>query len=299
MSGEGLAKAIGNGRFVVTAEFFPPRGSDTAKIKAAADALKGSADAVCASESQDGVRMCSLSACGHLAAAGAEPVLSLLTRDQNRIALQASILGATSVGVRNVMCMSGRHQALTTSGTAKGVFDLDPIQLLRIADAMRKTGQFADGQPLDSPVDFVLGTDTNPFADPVELQVIALDKAVAAGADFVITQPVFNIDRFNVWMTYVRERGIHTRTCILAGVMPLANAQEAVRLAEKYSHLDIPEDVVERLETAQDPQSAGANLAVETIERLKKIEGVRGVHIMAGEDFGLAAKVISSSGLRS
>jgi methylenetetrahydrofolate reductase (NADPH) len=296
MSGEGLAKAIKNGRFVVTAEFVPPRGSDTAKIKAAAEALKG-ADAVCVSESQDGVRMCSLSASGHLAAAGVEPVLSLLTRDQNRIALQASILGAISVGVHSVMCMSGRHQALTTSGTAKGVFDLDPIQLVRIADAMRKTGQLADGQPLDSPVDLVLGIDTNPFADPAELQVIALDKAVAAGADFVITQPVFNIDKFNVWMTYVRERGIHTRTCILAGVMPLTSAQEAIRLAEKYSHLDIPEDVIERLQTAQDPQSAGVHLAAETIERLKKTEGVRGVHIMAGEDFSLAADVISSSGL--
>lgn len=293
MSGEGLAKAISNGHFVVTAEYVPPRGSDTAKVKAAADALKGSADAIFASESQDGVRMSSLAACGHLAAAGAEPVLSLLTRDQNRIALQASILGASSMGVHGVMCMTGRHQALTTSGTAKGVFDLDPIQLLRVADAMRKSGQLADGQQMDSPVELVLGIDTNPFSDPAELQIIALDKAVAAGADFVITQPVFNIGRFAEWMNSVRERGIHTKTCILAGVMPLSSAEEARSLAEKYSHLDIPANVIERLQD----QSAGLKLATETIEALKRTEGVRGVHIMAGEDPGLAAKVIADSGL--
>jgi methylenetetrahydrofolate reductase (NADPH) len=298
MSSEGLAKAITGGQFVVTAEFVPPRGPDSAKVKAAAEALKGSVDAICASESQDGARMCSLSACGHMAAAGAEPVLCLLTRDLNRIALQATILGAASMGTSNVMCMSGRHQALTASGTARGVFDLDPIQLLRVADAMRKEGKLADGQKLDSPVNFVLGADTNPFADPTELQVIGMEKAITAGADFVMTQPVFNIDRFNAWMTQVRERGLHTKTCVIASVMPLATAQDAVQLTEKYSHLDIPDDVIKRLETAGDQRASGVQLAVETIEQLRKIEGVRGIHIMSGEDYALAADVLSSSGLK-
>ncbi|MDO8588525.1 MAG: methylenetetrahydrofolate reductase [Armatimonadota bacterium] len=297
MSSEGLAKAIADNRFVVMAEFIPPRSADAAGVRAAAEALKGSVDAICAAESPDGARMCSLSACGHLAAAGAEPVLSLLTRDCNRIALQAAILGARSMGAPNMMLMSGRHQALTSSRTARGVFDLDPIQLIRVADALRKQGRLADGQTIDSPIDFTLGTDTNPFADPTELQVIALDKAVSAGADFVITQPVFNIDRFNVWMTYVRQRGIHERTCIIASVMPITSSQDAVHLAEKYSHLDIPDAVVERLETAQDPMSAGVHLAVETIERVHNVEGVRGVHIMSGENYELAASVLSSSGL--
>ena len=292
-----LAEAIGNGQFVVTAECRPPRGPDAARLKACASALGGMVSAICAPESDDGARLSSLAACGHLAAAGAEPVLHLLTRDANRIGLQAQVLGAASMGIKNVLCLTGRHQALTSSGTARGVFDLDPVQLLQVADKIRKEGILADGQALDTPVQFILGTDTNPFADPVELQVIGLEKAVNAGADFVITQPVFNFDRFDVWMTYVRERGIHKKTCMIASVLPLTSSQEAVKLAEKYSILDIPEDVVERLDAAQDHIEAGVHLATETIARMRKTEGIRGVHLMTGEDFELAKRVIEASGL--
>ena len=292
-----LAEAIGNGKFVVTAECRPPRGADPARLKACASALGGMVSAICAPESEDGARLSSLAACGHLAAAGAEPALHLLTRDANRIGLQAEILGAASMGIKNFLCLTGRHQALTSSGTARGVFDLDPVQLLQVADKIRKEGVLADGQALDTPVQLTLGTDTNPFADPIELQVIGLEKAVNAGADFVITQPVFNFDRFDVWMTYVRERGIHQKTCMIASVLPLTSSQEAVKLAEKYSVLDIPDEVVERLDSAQDQGAAGVDLAVETIARMRKTEGVRGVHLMTGEDFELAKRVIEASGL--
>ncbi|MCL5104933.1 MAG: methylenetetrahydrofolate reductase [Armatimonadetes bacterium] len=297
MSGEHLAKAVGNGKFVVTAECRPPRGADVARIKACAAALGSSVDAVYIPESDDGVRLSSLAASGHLATAGAEPIMALLTRDLNRIALQSALLGAASGGIKNVLCTTGRHQALTTSGSARGVFDIDPIQLLRVADGMRKEGRLADGQSLDAPIDLVLGIDANPFAEPVELQVLALEKAINAGADFVITQPVFNLDRFNIWMSYVRERGLHENACIIASVMPLSSAQEAVALAEKFNILDIGDDVVERLQSAQYQRAAGMHLAKETIDCLRKIEGVRGVHLMTGEDFELAAEVIKDSGL--
>ena len=292
-----LADAIANGKSVVTAECRPPRGADAARLKACAAALGGMVNAICAPESEDGARLSSLAACGHLAAAGAEPVLHLLTRDANRIGLQAQVLGAASMGIKNLLCLTGRHQALTSSDMAKGVFDLDPVQLLHVADRIRKEGVLADGQAIDTPVQFTLGTDTNPFADPVELQVIALEKAVNAGADFVMTQPVFNFDRFNVWMTYVRERGIHTKTCLIASVLPVTTSQEAVKMAEKYKLLDIPEDVIERLNVAQDNVEAGVHLATETIASLSKIEGIRGVHLMTGADFELARTVIEASGL--
>ncbi|MDO8684098.1 MAG: methylenetetrahydrofolate reductase, partial [Armatimonadota bacterium] len=236
-------------------------------------------------------------ACSHLKSGGVEPILGLLTRDLNRIALQSQMLGALSMGVDNVLCIAGRHQALTTSDTAKGVFDLDPIQLVRILNAMRTEGKLADGTELESPVNMLVGTDTNPFADPIELQAMALDKAVAAGADFIMTHPVFNLDRFNAWMTYVRERGLHTKTCVIASVMPLTSSQQAISLAEKYKHLDIPDSIVERLDSAQDQKSAGVHLAAEIIEYVRKVDGVCGVHIMTGADFELALEVLAASGL--
>jgi len=273
MAGTKLAEAIKSGGFMVTAECRPPRGAGTDAFKSCVDALGGAVSAIGAAESEDGVRQCSLAACGHIMAAGAEPILHLLTRDMNRIALQASILGAASMGIHNVLCLSGRHQALTTSGTAKGVFDLDPIQLLQVADAMRKDGRLADGQQLDAPVELLLGTDTNPFADPTELHILTLERAVAAGADFIMTQPVFDLDRFEKWMAEVRQRGIHTKTCIIASVVPA-----------------IPEDVAEKYKyytLGPKPEEIASGL--------RKIEGVRGIHLVLGDDLEAAKKILSGS----
>jgi methylenetetrahydrofolate reductase (NADPH) len=233
----------------------------------------------------------------HLASAGAEPVLCLLTRDLNRIALQASILGAVSMGVKNVLCLSGRHQALTSCVSAKGVFDIDQVQLVRLADSLRREGKLSDGRGIGSPLPLVIGADANPFSDPIELQALAAEKAIAAGADFVITCPVFNLDRLNAWVSHLRERGLTDKACIIASVMPLTSAKEAVSLAEKYCHLDIGDDVVLRLDSAQDKRSAGVHLAAETIAYLKTVAGIRGVHIAAGDDYELAADVISAAGL--
>ena len=295
--GSNLGKAIAAGEFVVTAEYRPPRGTSVERLLAAAESLAPRVHAVCAPESEDGARMCSMAACRHLAAAGAEPILHLLTRDMNRISLQATILGAASLGVRNVLCLAGRHQALTTCREARGVFDVDAIQLLRIADRMRRDGRLADEEALDSPVDLLLGTDTNPFSDPVDLQILTLDKAVRMGADFVITQPVFNLRRFDEWLDGVRERGVHTRTCVVASVMPLVSKEQASSLLDSHRQLDIPDEVIARLETASDSRATGVELAAATVSHLRSLEGVRGVHISAGEDFDLATDVLTASGL--
>ena len=270
MAGSKLAEAIESGQFVVVAECRPPRGAGADVFKSCVSALGSSVTAISAPESEDGVRQCSLAACAHLIAAGAEPILHLLTRDMNRIALQASILGAASMGIKNILCTSGRHQALTTSGTAKGVFDIDPIQLLRIADAMRKDGRLADGQTLDTPIELLLGTDTNPFAEPVELHLMTLERTVAAGADFVVTAPVFDLGKFESWMEQVRQRGLHKGTCIIASVLPA-----------------IPEDVADKFKYYTPGPGAS-----EIISGLRKIEGVRGIYLMAGDDFEGAKKLL-------
>jgi methylenetetrahydrofolate reductase (NADPH) len=297
MSASGLAEALADRSFVLTVECPPPRGALGGHFTACAAALKDSVDAMSVPESQDGPALCSLAGCSLLASAGAEPVLNLVTRDLNRIALQAAILGACALGVRNVLCLSGRHQALTDSRAARGVFDIGPIQLLRVADAMRKEGRLANGEPIEAPLELVLGTDTNPFADPLELQVLTLEKAVAAGSDFIVTQPVFDLDRFSSWADQVCERGIHDRAHLIAGVMLMASARQAADLAEDRRRLHIPSHTVEQLAAAPDQRSAGIELAVTTVRRLREIEGIRGVHLSTGGDLELAGEVLRASDL--
>ena len=301
-------ESVRSGRFVVTAECIPPRSADAGSIRSCVSSLGNVVNAISVPECEDGVRMSALAACGHVIAAGAEPILHLLTRDMNRIALQASILGAASMGVKVFLCTTGRHQALTTSRSARGVFDVDPIQMIRIADGIRRAGELADGQQIESSdgaspdgpgvnsrtiggVDFLIGVETNPFSEPVELQVMTLEKAAAAGADFVVTQPVFRPEAFERWMELVRQRKLHERICIIASVMPLASAEQAKELGSHYGHLGITEDLIERLGT-----TSGAAMACETAKVLKGVEGVRGISIV-GADPDIAKEVLSSSGI--
>jgi methylenetetrahydrofolate reductase (NADPH) len=293
MAGIKLAEALKNGQFVVTAECRPPQGAGVDIFKSFVSAL-GAVNGIGAPESEDGVRQCSLAACSHLLSAGADPILHLLTRDMNRIGLQASILGAASMGVHNVLCLSGRHQALTTNGTAKGVFDIDPIQLLQVADGMRKEGRLANGQVLDSPVDLLLGTDANPFADPLELHVLALERAAAAGADFVITHPVFDLGRFETWIAEVKKRGINSKTAIIASVKVLSSVEEAAVLAEKFRAMGITDAIIARLKGASDQAAEGLAIAMETAAKLRKTDGVRGIYLMTGDNSDLAAKIIAA-----
>lgn len=263
-----FSQAVKNGEFLITAQCTPPQDSNTTSLESCAAALKDAVHALYVSESEDGVRLSSLAACSHLVKTGVEPIMALITRDENRIALQSSILGAASMGITNILCTSGRHQTLTSSGSAKGVYDLDPIQLLQMAK--------------DMPVEITLGTDTNPFAEPVELNVMVLKKAIKAGAELVITQPVFDIDKFNSWMDIVRS--IEKEIAIIASVLPIASAEQAASYSEIY---DIPDEVI---------KNAGAQQAADIVSSLKKIEGVRGIHIM-GDDFELASQVIKSGGV--
>lgn len=261
MSKEPFQRAIRDGSFVVTGDCLPPRGVDARDLLSSVEPLSAWVSAVYVPENEDGPRMSSLAACSHLLGIGAQPILALVTRDQNRVALQSNILGAESLGVTSVFCTAGHHQALTSSSSARGVFDVDPVQLVRIAAGMRASGELADGTKLDKPIDLVIGTDTNPFAEPIDLQLITLEKASRAGADFVITQPVSDLDRFNIWMSHVRESELHTRLCVIASV------------------------------------STDDAAASEIIGHLRGIDGVRGIHLMTGGDVTQAAELIKTTSL--
>ncbi len=298
MNDKHLATAIGNGRFIVTVQCIPPCvGTGVMDLRTCAAAIGGFAHGVYPAEGEDGIRMSGLAACCHLASAGAEPILGLLTRDMNRIALQSTVLGAASLGLTNILCTSGRHQAVTGSASSRGVYDIDPVQLLRIADDLRKHGRLADGKEIGGQVDLTIGTDANPFAEPPDLHLLTLEKAAAAGADYVLTQPVFDIERFESWMSAVRGCGIDEKICIIPSVMPLTSAEEARVLAEKWRHLSIPAEICEKLRNSSDQRTAGLRIAVETIARLRSAKGVRGINLVTGADYGTAADIMKAGGL--
>jgi methylenetetrahydrofolate reductase (NADPH) len=281
-----LQTVLETGNFAVTAEAGPPRGAKPEVVRDKAKILKGYVDACNVTDNQTSVvRMCSLAACKILKEEGIDAVMQMVCRDRNRIAAQSDILGAAALGISNLLCLSGDHQIFGDHPQAKNVFDLDSIQLLQVAKGMRDESKFAGGKEVDGPPDIFIGAAANPFADPFKIQVPRLAKKVAAGAQFIQTQCVFNLEKFAEFMKGVRDRGLDKKTYILAGVTPLKSATMAEYMASKVAGMDLPAPVIERLKGVEKKKQKqeGIKIAVETVQKLKEIKGVRGVHIMAIE----------------
>ncbi len=301
MNGSSRLKAVlAEGAFAVTAECGPPKGADAEAVLQKAALLKDKVDAVNVTDNQTAiVRMCSLAACTLLKSAGLDPVLQMVVRDRNRIALQSDILGASALGLRNVLCLSGDHQSFGNQPQAVGVFDLDSIQLLQVLKTMRDDGEALGGEPLSRPPDLFLGAAANPFADPLAFRVVRLAKKIEAGAQFIQTQCVYNLERFAAWLGMARDRGLTERAFILGGVTPLKSAGMARYMKNKVSGMDIPQEVVQRMEgePKERQREEGIRICVETIERLKEMPGVHGVHIMAIEWEEAVADIVARAGL--
>jgi methylenetetrahydrofolate reductase (NADPH) len=265
-----------------------------------AETLKGKVDAVNVTDNQTAVvRMSSLAACSLLKSAGLDPVLQMVVRDRNRIALQSDILGASAVGIRNVLCLSGDHQSFGNQPQALGVFDLDSIQFVQVVKTMRDEGTVLGGEPLTKAPDLFIGAAANPFADPLQFRVTRLAKKIKAGVDFIQTQCIYNLKRFESWMTMAGERGLTEKAFILGGVTPLKSAGMAKYMKNRVSGMDIPDDIIKRMEgVPKDKQrEEGIKLCVETIQRLQDIPGVHGVHIMAIEWEDVVAEIVEGCGL--
>lgn len=281
-----LEKVLKAGKFAVTAEAGPPRGAKPEVVREKAKILKGVVDACNVTDNQTSVvRMCSMAACKILLEEGIDAVMQMVCRDRNRIAAQSDILGGASLGIHNLLCLSGDHQVFGDHPQSKNVFDLDSVQLLKIAKDMRDEARFAGGKDIDGPPNMFIGAAANPFADPFKIQVPRLAKKIAAGAQFIQTQCIFNLDKFKEFMKGVRDRGLHQKTYILAGITPLKSAGMAKYMATKVAGMDVPEDIIKRMEGVDKAKQKeeGIKIAVETIQRLKRISGVAGVHIMAIE----------------
>ena len=281
-----LQAVLQAGKFAVTAEAGPPRGAKAEVVRKKAQILKGWVDACNVTDNQTSVvRMCSLAACKIILDEGIDAVMQMVCRDRNRIACQSDILGAAALGISNLLCLSGDHQVFGDHPQAKNVFDLDSIQLLKVATRMRDESKFAGGKDVDGAPDIFIGASANPFADPFKIQVPRLAKKVTAGAQFIQTQCIFNTEKFIEWMKGVRNRGLHERTYILAGITPIKSLPMAEYMATKVPGMDVPLAVLNRIKGVEKKQQKqeGLKIAVETIQQLREVEGVRGVHIMAIE----------------
>ncbi len=290
---------LSEGRFAVTVEVGPPKGADAGKIVEKADLLRSCAHAFNVTDNQTAVvRLSSFAGSVILLQRQLEPVMQLACRDRNRIALQSDVLGAAALGVRNILCITGDHPSVGNHPAAKAVYDLDSTQLLAVIRDMRDKGVFQSGDVLraERPVVY-LGAAANPYADPFELQVVRLEKKMEAGAEFIQTQSVYNMDKFVQWMDDVRSLGLDSKVHILAGVTPLKSVKMAERMKFHVPGTDVPDVVFQRIRQAADPAQEGYLLALETIRELRDVPGVHGVHITALFWEEIIPKLVKEAGL--
>jgi methylenetetrahydrofolate reductase (NADPH) len=295
-----LEKILASGNLAVTSECGPPRGSDGEAITRKAEMIKDYVDAINITDNQTSVtRLCSLAACIRLKLMGLEPILQMVTRDRNRIALQSDILGAASFDIFNILCLSGDHQQFGDCPQGQNVFDIDSMQLIQTVRHMRDEGKFLGGDAIERPPRMFVGAACNPFADPFEIRVRRLAKKVAAGVEFIQTQCIYNLEKFELWMKQARDRGLHEKVYILAGVTPFKSAGMAKYMKNRVPGMDVPDEVVSRMSGVpkEKQPEEGISICVESIERLKEVEGVRGFHIMAIEWEEMVPEIVKRAGL--
>jgi len=295
-----LKQLLDGGHFAVTAECGPPKGADPGAVLRKAGLLKEKVDAVNVTDNQTAiVRMSSIAACTVLLSAGFEPVLQMVVRDRNRIALQSDVLGASALGIRNILCLSGDHQSFGNQPSALGVFDLDSMQFIEAVRGMRDAGTIMGGEQLTSAPAVFIGAAANPFADPLEFRVVRLAKKISAGAEFIQTQCIYNMERFKKWISLAEDRGLLEKAYILGGVTPLKSAGMAKYMKNKVAGMDIPDDVIKRMDAVpkERQRQEGIGICVETILALKEIKGVKGIHIMAIEWEDAVGEIVERAGL--
>jgi len=296
--GSRLARILASGAFAVTAEVTPNASGSPDQILAQVRAMKGYADAFNVTDcTRSLVRISSLAASALLLREGVEPVTQMVTRDRNRIALQADVLGAHALGVRNLLCLRGDDPKVGNEPDAAPVFEYTTEQFLALAKRLRDTGALAGGEVVQDPPRMFLGAAANPFGSSPEEAVVNLRGKVDAGADFIQTQAVYDVDAFEEWMRLVRKEWLHEKVHILAGLIPLKSAKMARFLDEKVAGITVPAAVKERMSRASDPKAEGIRIALETIEAFRRVEGIRGVHLMAVGWEEVVPTIVAKAGL--
>jgi len=295
-----LEKIFAAGHFGVTSECGPPRSADGKIVEEKARMIGHYVDAINVTDNQTAVvRQCSLAACIRIKQMGLEPVLQMTTRDRNRIGMQSDILGAASFDIHNLLCLTGDHQSFGDHPTAANVFDLDSTQLLQTVKMMRDEGKLLSGFEMKVRPQMFLGAAENPFADPFEIRVSRLAKKVAAGAQFIQTQCIYNMEKFKKWMEGVVDRGLHEKVCIMAGLTPIKTVGMAKYMKARVPGMDVPDEIIKRVAGVPKEKVAdeGIKICVEQIQELKEVKGVRGFHIMAIEWEEKVPEIVEAAGL--
>jgi len=269
-----LCEKIESGKFIVTSEIGPPKGTDIAEMLNDAELIKGRVDAINVTDLQSSVmRVGSLAICRLLKERGFEPVLQVTCRDRNRLALQSDLLSSSVLGIENVLVLTGDHPILGDHPQAKPVFDLDSIQLLQ-AMRLLESGKDMAGKALKGSPKFCAGAVVNPGADPLEPEIMKMEKKIASGAQFFQTQAVYDIDLFKKFL----EAAKHLKTTIIAGIVLLKSAGMAKYMNKNVSGVFVPEDLIEEMSKAQDKSAASIEIAARLIKELKPM--CQGIHIM-------------------
>ncbi|MBM4036256.1 MAG: methylenetetrahydrofolate reductase [Planctomycetes bacterium] len=312
-----LEKVLAAGHFAVTAELGPPMSGEAAVVRKKAAILRGCADAINITDAQTAVvRLSSIAAAAILVQEGLEPVMQMTTRDRNRIAIQCDILGAAALGIKNCLCIAGDHQSFGAAGKLKGhpgsknVYDIDSIQLVAILKKMRDEGLQAGGDPLEASIRIFIGAAWTPMGDPVEFRAMRLAKKAAAGADFIQTQGVYDVAKFAEAMRRARNRGLHEKTAILAGIIVPKGAAMLRYMNSSVAGVSVPEELIKRFPVAKKDASPaekkearlkseelGKKIAVELIQQVREIEGVRGIHLQAIEWEEAVPEIVKAAGL--
>ncbi len=309
-SGSTLEKILRAGKFAATGELGPPKNADAEVIRKKASLLKGIVDGVNITDNQTAiVRMSSIAAAALCVQSGVEPIMQMTCRDRNRLAMQADMLGAYALGIRNLLCLSGDHQQFGNHPMAKNVYDMDSMSLLQMVKGLRDGPHFQCGEEIKGVNPrFFIGAAENPFADPFEFRPYRLAKKVQAGADFIQTQLIYNVPRFKEFMKRVVDLGIHEKVYILAGVGPIKTAAAAKYMRDQVPGMDVPDEIVERMEAAgkgiedkkakaEAMREEGIKICVELIQQMREIPGVAGVHIMAIEWEEAVRPIVERAGL--
>ncbi|NIW85777.1 MAG: methylenetetrahydrofolate reductase [Gammaproteobacteria bacterium] len=293
-----LERVLRAGKFAVTTELSPPDSADPEEVYLRARVFDGYVDAINATDgSGANCHMSSVGVCSLLTRVGYATVMQVSCRDRNRIAIQGDVLGAAAMGVANILCLTGDGVQAGDQPDARPVFDLDCISLLEMVRTMRERAHFLSGRTLTSPPRVFLGAAANPFVPPYEYRPLRLAKKIAAGAQFIQSQYCFDVPRLEEYMKRVRDLGLLEECYVLVGVGPLASANAARWIREHVPGIHIPDEVIERLARAAKPRQEGRKLCVELIQRIREIEGVSGVHVMAYRQEETVAEIIDASGV--
>jgi len=280
-----LQKRIESGKPIIIAEISPPKAADAARVRSLAKSYAGKVHALGVSDNREGVSMSALVSASLILAGNVEPILHVSTRDRNRTALISDCLGAHALGIRNILCTSGTHQALSPYHSAKSVFDIDATILLQTCKSLDTSAALIGEDKIAGPLHFCLGGVASPFADPLELQLTRCAQKIFVGAEFLITQPVFDLERFGLWWNEITARGLQEKTAFIAGVKVLTDAQSAKAFAEKRPLPLVPGAIIERLASKSGSGGAKEGIAIagEIIEKLSACKGLRGFEIVCDD----------------